>query len=184
LFLAKTLATRHWVTRILAAVALVCAGLPAQTQTLEFAVKANYLVRFAAFVEWPAEAFASPTAPITLCVIGRDPFGVELDRAVRGQAAHGRALAVRRLRATESIAACHIAYVGAGGAVDAALGNKAVPTALTVTDETSGAERGAIHFVVVDKRVRFAVDQSVAARAHLTIDSRLLSLAVSVKGGE
>ena len=42
--------------------------------SLEYSVKANYLVRFAAFVDWPAQAFADSRSPVVLCVAGRDPF--------------------------------------------------------------------------------------------------------------
>ena len=39
----------------------------------EYQVKAAYLYNFAKFVEWPADAFASPTAPMVIGVyeIGR-----------------------------------------------------------------------------------------------------------------
>ena len=56
---------------------------PQPAQTLEYSVKANYLVRFAAFVDWPARAFASSQAPVVICVAGRDPFSGALERAAR-----------------------------------------------------------------------------------------------------
>ena len=61
---------------------------PIQT-SLEYSVKANYLVRFAAFVEWPATSFADSRSPVVICVAGRDPFNGVLERAARAQTAHG-----------------------------------------------------------------------------------------------
>ena len=53
---------------------------------------------------------------------------------------------------------------------------------LTVTDAATGAnDRGVIHFAVVDNRVRFHIDEAQAAESGLTISSRLLSVALSVR---
>ncbi len=172
----------------LIAVLLGAAGLvagpaptPAKAQNnLEYAVKANYLVRFAAFVDWPARAFAGPQAPVVICVAGRDPFGATLDRAAGGQTAHGRPLAVRRPATREATAGCHILYLGQGAVAPAPSDRAGL---LLVTDGARPAERGTVHFVLSDARVRFHIDQQAATRGGLTISSRLLNLALSVRGG-
>ena len=144
---------------------------------LEYSVKANYLVRFAAFVEWPSSAFDDARTPVSICVVGRDPFGVALDRAARDQTAHGRALAVRRPATPEATAGCHILYVGQDN------GTVARPGMLVVTDSAFSEKRGMIHFVVSDARVRFHIDLQAASRERLSISSRLLNLALTVRGG-
>lgn len=153
----------------------------AQTD-LEYSVKANYLVRFAAFVEWPPSAFSGTQAPLTICVVGRDPFGTGLDRVARGQTAYGHPLAVRRPRTREEIAACHIVYVGQGG-TSLMTGLEGRPNLLWVSDGAVSTERGMIHFVVSNARVRFHIDLGAATRGRLAISSRLLNLALSVEGG-
>jgi hypothetical protein len=45
----------------------------AMAEPLEYAVKAAYLVKFPNYVEWPVTAFASPTAPLVLCIVGDGP---------------------------------------------------------------------------------------------------------------
>jgi hypothetical protein len=169
------LLTAAWV---LAGPAAAAPVLP-QSQ-LEYAVKANYLVRFTAFVEWPPRAFADARAPVVICVAGRDPFGATLDRAARGQTAHGRPLTVRRPATREAAAGCHILYAGAGAEslIPAAAGQTGL---LLVTDSTVAPQRGAIHFVLSDARVRFHIDQQAATRSGLAISSRLLNLALSVR---
>lgn len=153
---------------------------PARAQAdLEYAVKANYLVRFAAFVAWPPRAFSSPDAPVVICIAGRDPFGGVLDSAARGQSAHGRPLAVRRLREPTAVSGCNIVYVGRDGGP--AVGAAAGQPALVVTDQAAGAGRGAIHFVIAQARVRFHIDQQQASRNGVEISSRLLKLAISVR---
>lgn len=163
--------------------ALLIAASSAQAapQSLEYSVKANYLVRFAAFVEWPPRAFVTPQAPVVICVVGRDPFGRGLDAAARNQTAYGRAMAVRRPADAAALGGCHMVYAGEGGgaAVAAAQGQ---PGLLLVTDAATTPDRGAIHFVLSDGRVRFHIDQTAARRNALTISSRLLNLALTVRG--
>jgi len=42
----------------------------------EYLVKAAFLYNFAKFVEWPEEAFYDDRSPLTLCILGEDPFGL------------------------------------------------------------------------------------------------------------
>lgn len=152
---------------------------PLQTD-LEYSVKANYLVRFAAFVDWPVQSFAARNAPVVICVAGRDPFNGALERAARAQSAHGRPLTVRRPGTAEGAAGCHILYVGRGGGGMVPTGQRAV---LVVTDAAVSSDRGMVHFVVSDDRVRFHIDLQAASRSRLSLSSRLLNLALSVRGG-
>lgn len=170
----------------LAAIALVAAGLivatPGLTQSrLEYAVKANYLVRFAAFVEWPASAFAGPDAPLVICVTGRDPFGTTLTRAAVGQTAHGRPIRIRVAVTDPTTAGCHILYLGNGAAAPASpASGRAI---LTVSDDAAQTRGGIMHFVIQASRVRFHVQEASARARGLSISSRLLALAVTVRGG-
>jgi len=50
----------------------------------EYVVKAGFLFNFAKYVEWPADAFDKPDSPISIGIVGADPFGEDLDRALRG----------------------------------------------------------------------------------------------------
>jgi len=162
---------------------LACSPAVAGTESLEHPVKAEYLVKFAAFVEWPRGAFPSDDAPITICVHGADPFGPHLDDAAAAHTVAGRPVVARRLARIDARSGCHVAYLGRSreqtlGAAMAALRGAPV---LVVTDQAWTRRRGMIHFVVVRKRVRFHIDDHAARRARLSISSRLLSLALSVK---
>jgi hypothetical protein len=52
---------------------------------------------------------------------------------------------------------------------------------LTVTDEAQGSAHGIIHFVIRGNRVRFAIDDAAAAKNGMTISSKLMRLALSVR---
>jgi hypothetical protein len=150
-----------------------------QASDLEASIKANYLVRFAAFVQWPTSALQSAST-FNVCVAGRDPLIAPLVEAARGERAHGRAIAVIRLRDAGQASRCHIIYVGQGGAGLLSRLPANAPV-LRVTDDAWTTRPGMIHFHVLTSRVRFRIDNRAARAADLGISSRLLTLASSVQ---
>src|SRR5690349_4131862 len=54
-----------------------------QPSTSEYQVEAAYLYHFAEFVAWPAEAFSSPDAPITIGLVNGDAFSSDLEATIR-----------------------------------------------------------------------------------------------------
>jgi len=163
--------------------ALSAGSAQARAVSLEYPVKAAFLYKFAPFVEWPPRAFESNAAPLTLCIVGFDPFGAALDSAIAGQKVGQHPLVAKRLETIDARSGCHIAYIGGSKAQSVSDGLavlKGSPV-LTVTDQAMGSSRGAIHFVVMDNRVRFHIDDAVAAGNGVTISSKLKRLAVTVR---
>jgi hypothetical protein len=147
----------------------------AATEPLESSVKAAYLAKFAFYVDWPPAAFGAPNAPVVLCIVSDDAFGALVEEAATGQLVQGRAIAVKRLKAVTRESGCHIAYVGTEAKLDAVKGSPV----LIVTDGQGG--NGMINFVLRDNRVRFTVDDDLAAQFGLGISSKLLNVALAVK---
>jgi hypothetical protein len=149
--------------------------------SLEYAVKAAYLPKFVPFITWPDTAFPNPTAPVTICVLGPDPFGGRLEQTVGGLKSGDRSIAVRHLPASDPSASCQVIFVGnsdaaAEGTLDAVKGKPVV----TVTD--SGLKtHGVISFLIEANHVRFDIDDAAAAQSGLVISSKLLGLAHAVK---
>ena len=131
-------------------------------------------------MSWPPA-----TGPVTLCVVGRDPFGATLDQAAAGQSVAARPLQVRRLDTITRGSGCDIAYLtgSAQQSVPAALTAIGAAPVLTVTDSRWSNARGMIHFQVAANRVRFHIDNQAAAARRLEISSKLLGLALSVRQG-
>ena len=173
----------RWLRRLVA-VGLALSWAPAHSASLEYQVKAAYLYKLVSFVDWPSGSLPPPGAPITLCVAGDDPFGSVLDQAVRNQQVNGHPLAVRRMATVSQSAGCQVLYIAGSrrqSVASALQAAKGAPS-LTVTEgpQTPGS---IIQFVVQDGRVRFTIDVTAAAQNGLTISSKLLSLALSVKDG-
>lgn len=153
---------------------------------LELSVKATFLPKFLAYVDWPTTTSPAAGETIMLCVIGRDPFGTRLDEAVAGQRVDQHPIAVRRVGIAQAATGCRLAFVGGSASQPAAAALKALQgmPVLTVTDSRLGPARGMVHFDLKDGRVRFHIDDASAASSDLSISSRLLSLALTVKPRE
>ena len=54
----------------------------------DYETKAGYLLNFVEFTDWPSGTFADAQAPITVGVMGKDPFGAELDK-LQGKVVNG-----------------------------------------------------------------------------------------------
>jgi len=142
-------------------------------------VKATYLYKFVPFVSWPVSG--SPAGPVTICVVGADPFGDVLDRAVAGQAVGGRVFQIARVNLIGPQSTCDVAYLGGSPAQSVAASLEAVKGAPILTVTEGGKSIGIIAFRNQGGRVRFEIDQDAADAAGLTISSKLLSLATTVK---
>ena len=164
---------------ILVMLGLASAPAPAAPGSLEMAVKASYLTKFAPFVQWPSRAFAGPTSPLRICVAGDDAISGALDQAVRGQRMMDHPITVTRLASLDPavVANCQILFLGKSAG--AMLRGVAGQPVLTVTDRSRGGG-GIIQFVMQGSRVRFAVDIAAANNAGIQISSKLLGLAVEV----
>jgi hypothetical protein len=148
--------------------------------SLEYSVKAAYLARFAPFIDWPVDAFAGPAAPLNICVLGPDPFGASLERALAGQKDGAHPLAVRRMETLLPEAACQILFIHDATLAGEALDALRTRPVMTVTDSGMRAH-GIISFVVIANHVRFDIDDDAARRVGLKISSKLLTLAHAVR---
>src|SRR5258708_2081787 len=62
-------------------------------QTL-YEAEAYLLYLFAMYTEWPKEAFPDEKAPFVLGIMGKDPFGKDID-FIKGKTVRGRPLVIR-----------------------------------------------------------------------------------------
>jgi hypothetical protein len=167
----------------LVAACLALAGAHAQAQrhggVSESAVKAAFVCKFAAYVEWPPQAFAETGKPIVIGVMASATVVDEVAHAARGQAIDGRPLAVRRMAPGDSLAGLHVLYVARTHAArlrETLAAARASPL-LTVTDSDDGEPMGMINFVVVDNKVRFDVAPHLAEASELRVSARMLGVA-------
>jgi len=148
----------------------------------EYQVKAAFLLNFTKFIEWPASAFAESNSPLAICILGKDPFGRDLDDIVQEESVNDRKLVVRRLNQSPAPQACQVVFIGnAEREVRNILGGLSSGV-LTVGDGDGFIRTGGmIAFVIDNRRVRFDINQAAAVNAGLKLSSKLLSVARSVE---
>jgi hypothetical protein len=145
------------------------------------AVKAAFLYRFAAYVEWPDDASAGP---FVIAVSGAEDVARQLDDLLPRLTIKGRSVEVRRVSRVPDIDGVNILYIGP----DSLARTHALRTIallrpiLIVTDDKHGLDAGGvINFIETERSVRFEISLLAADRAHLKINSALLSVAARVE---
>jgi len=177
--------------RTIAAVWFLACGLCASATALAAPtpgqVEAVFLFNFTQFVDWPPQAFAGPSSPIVIGVLGSDPFGASLDEVVRGETVNGHPLVVHRAQHIEELADSQILFISRSerarlASILAALKGRNI---LTVSDlEGFASEGGMIRFVLMENKVRLRVNLEATKAAGLTLSSKLLRVAQIVAPGE
>lgn len=174
-------------------IALVCALLgcllspwllASETADIEAQIKAAYLYKFSAYVEWPATTFAQADSPIIIGVIGADAVASALGNLQQTQPATSRALKVRLLKADEPVSAVQMLFIGSkeSAALKRVQDSAQAGHVLTVTDQANALASGSIiNFVNIDDHIRFEVSVAQAERSGLKISSRLLNVAQKIQ---
>jgi hypothetical protein len=152
--------------------------------TLEYQVKAAFLLSFVTFTEWPATAFESPSSPVRICVTGDDPFEGSLTRTVEGEIVAGHPLVISHVDRGEDVSRCHVLFVPrTADSRGAALNRGASDTPILIVGESDALWHGGaiISFAIDEGRVRFDVNRTAAERSGLRLSSKLLKIARLVR---
>jgi hypothetical protein len=170
--------------RFLAAAALAWLLLVPCLQTAraqsEYQVKAVFLCRFAQYIDWPTNTFATAACPITIGVLGDDPFGVALDDAIKDETPQNRRLVVKRIKRPEDAADCQILFVSRSEKprLRHILEHLEKTGTLTVGDSESFAQMGGvINFTIQGGKIRLEVNPDAARAQGLKISAQLMKLA-------
>jgi len=183
-------AMRRAAASLLVALALACSphaaaqSPDAADAPLAQRVKAAFLYRFLAYVDWPANAFADSASPVVIGVAGHDRDVAEVKATIGERLVNGRSVLVRRVREADALSGTHVLFVTrAESARTAAFAQaaRATSTLVVTEDESAFAQGSAINFRIVDGRVRFDIALAPAERAGLRISSRLLAVAQTVR---
>lgn len=167
------------------ALLLILAGVAgAAAPVSEYQLKAVFLFNFAHFVEWPPAERPGDNAPFVIGVLGKDPFGSQLDEIVRGEIVGRHPLAIERYPDVARLRNCQILFIPSSelthlDEILVALKGRSV---LTVTE--GPAPRGVvIDLLKEDNRIRLRIDLDAARAGNLTISSKLLRPAEIVGSG-
>jgi hypothetical protein len=142
----------------------------------EYALKAAFLSNLPAFVSWPHTNQASDT--IEMCIVGRDPFGANLDYLVQ-QASGGISITVSRLEPGEDASGCSVVFLGAmkRASRTGVLRSLAGRAILTVSESDGFTKAGGmVCFVTRGDQVSLEINRIAAEAGGLEISAQLLSI--------
>jgi hypothetical protein len=146
-------------------------------------VIAASLYRFLGYIEWPPSAFARADSPYVIGVVGADDIVEELSRVAAGRSMNNRPVSVRKLLFGDPLNGTHVLFIGrAEKTRQRQLLRQAQAQPVLVVTESEGAlaQGSMINFRLVDDRVRFEVALDPIEKSGLKINSRMLSVAISV----
>ncbi|MEQ8473997.1 MAG: YfiR family protein [Marinoscillum sp.] len=160
---------------------LICSlsGFEQAPPSREYQLKAVFLFNFMQFVEWPGTVLEEQNTPITLGVLGEDPFGDILEETVSNELINGHPVVIKRFANVAEIDQCHLLFIAASEkerlpqTLDALKGRNT----LTVGDLKDFAQSGGmIAFKMVQNKIKVQINLDMAREADLSISPKLLRL--------
>lgn len=174
------LVVSRWMLFVVLAGASLCDAAD-DPMSIQQRIKAAFLYKFVAYIEWPPKAFPTPASPIVIGVAAADEVAGELARAVAGRIVAGRPIKVLKVeRGADVASCCHVLFVGHRERAFVAdlLALAQGHPVLTVTDLEGDPPGGSvINFLTLEDRVRFDISRRAAELNGLQLRSQLLSVA-------
>lgn len=162
---------------LLAVFAAVCISCSASdSPSLEAKVKVACILNFIRFTEWPD----TTSKEIVVGLLGDDRYEGAIDEILSGQIVGDRKIVVRHFTSAAEVKGAQVMIVGYTDdktSQEALEQLKKQPT-LTIGESAAFMEDGGmIRLLKEDGKVRFEINNSPAKLSHLTISSKLLTLA-------
>jgi len=150
-------------------------------ESREYEIKAAFIYNFAKFVTWPEDTFADNQSPLIIGVLGEDPFGEAL-KSIEGKIVQDRKIIIKHFNTEKDIDICHVLFISSSEKdhlqqlFDNEISGKKILTVGNMAQFTQSG--GVINFVIQKNKTKFEISRKSAERAHLTLSSKLLNLAI------
>jgi len=151
----------------------------AQSASIEYQIKAAFLLNFTRYIEWP-----NRSGDLNICVLGPDVFGNALNDVAAGKVVNGRKIAVRKSITQSEACGCDIVYLSLppGKQIRDALRGLEQSGALTVGEDADFLRMGGmIAFAPAEGKVRFYINAVGAGHAGIKISSRLMVMGRNIR---
>ncbi len=153
----------------------------AEPVSKEYQLKAAFLYNFTKFVmEWPTNRFGTKDAPITIGILGPNPFGAELARAVQDRNVNGRSFIITNLTEAAAAPQVDVLFVPRGQEARflSAFPELQAAGVLTVGEsEAFATSGGLINFTTEADKIRFEINLEAAEQRGFKFSSQLLKVA-------
>jgi len=143
----------------------------------EYQLKAKYVLNIPLFTEMPPQSIRNNS--YTICLIGATPLESALGSA-QGKLIRNRPLKVLRVDDISQVESCQMLFIASSERhrLQVLLPEAHRRGILTISDMRNFARLGGmISLLIVDNRITFDVNRSVASKASISFSSNLLKLA-------
>jgi hypothetical protein len=106
--------------------------------------RAMFLLNFAKFIEWPAEAFSADSTPLAITVLGDAEVARAAEKLAKGKNANGREIVVKAVSNPTEAAGAHIVFVGQANLASGLLAAVGTRPVVTVGEEESFLTSGGV----------------------------------------
>lgn len=158
--------------------------LPARAQVSEAELKASFVLSFAKFVTWPAEALKANPGELVFCLLGNKDALYDALSEKQGKQAQQLTVRFRHVARGDNLKACQV-LVFADSEVEhseTVLRRLAGQPVLTINGSGHFLEAGGIIGIFGESdKLRFDINLAAARQNGLTMSSNLLRLARTVK---
>lgn len=161
-------------------IGLLMPVLAAAEPVADYRLKAAVVYNLALFTTWPPEASAGQT--FNVCFLNAPELKQGMQE-LNLRSLHGRPIVLNTSLPTDKLGDCHLLILGAVGRDRLGTIRRKIADApvLTISDEPGLQDNVMIAMATERDRVVFDMDQSAARSARLTLSSKLLRLARSVR---
>lgn len=156
----------------------------AQTSA-EAKIKASYIYKLAAYIDWPPGDGGTAGAPFVIGIIDADSVADELKKLSVAHPLKNRPVQIRQMAAGSPLAGLQLLYIGqrATRSARSLFDSIAAQPVLTMSESAGSLAAGSvINLVQVDERIRFEVSLPHADARRLKISARLLDVAYRIEG--
>ena len=166
----------------------------------EYQIKAAFLYNFIKFVDWPKEKLADSNEPVTIGIVGKDPFENAFE-PIKDKKVKDRSVIIKRFksfeelkksaekdkseldREIEALTKCHLLFICSSERenLKEIINSVRDHNVLTVGEMKGFLESGGIiNCFVEENKICFEINTTAAERAKLEIRSKLLRLAKKI----
>jgi len=152
-----------------------------EEQPEEYQIKAVYLFNFALFLSWPPSVFQQAKQPFRICILGKDPFGVDLKLVIENEKIDGHRVIIQHLGSIQQSQFCQILFINQSeqprlATIFAYLKRHPI---LSISDMPKFVERGGMiqFFNTAYNEVRFMIAPAAISEVGLIASANLLEIA-------
>ena len=137
-----------------------------------------YVYNFTRFIQWP-----NVSDEMIIGISGGNPAIMEaFEKMAISKTSPELKLTIRKIQSPGDAKACHILYIPEAESSKAAVfASQADSNRLILTEGNGMLQKGGmINFVVVDRKLRFEIDQATLEKAGLKVSNQLVMMAVQM----